>query len=84
MDIPYKIDKLKVSKQKTNNKLTNKMSSTIGDKKIVKRIAPKSFRLFSFDVLNLTRAELDGAASGSDEEAPKKKNIDNKIFVVQM
>lgn len=62
------------------------MSSIIGEKKIIKKIAAKSFRLFSFDILNMTRAELDGAASGSgsDEDAPKKKNTDNKIFVVQM
>ena len=62
------------------------MSSIIGEKKIIKKIATKSFRLFSFDILNMTRAELDGAASGSgsDEDAPKKKNTDNKIFVVQM
>lgn len=59
------------------------------ENKIIKKIAPKSFRLFSFDVLNITRAELDGSASGSgsgsDDDAPKKKkNIDNKLFVVQM
>ena len=59
------------------------------ENKIIKKIAPKSFRLFSFDVLNMTRAELDGSASGSgsgsDDDAPKKKkNIDNKLFVVQM
>lgn len=65
------------------------MSSTIGEKKIIKKIAAKSFRLFSFDVLNMTRAELDGGAvessSGSDDDMPKKKkNIDNKLFVVQM
>ena len=76
----------KVSKQKANNKLTTKMSSIIGEKKIIQTIAAKSFRLFSFDILNMTRADLDGAASGSgsDEDAPKKKNTDNKIFVVQM
>ena len=56
------------------------------ENKIIKKIAPKSFRLFSFDVLNMTRAELDGSASGSgsgsDDDAPKKKkNIDNKLFV---
>ena len=32
------------------------------ENKIIKKIAPKSFRLFSFDVLNITRAELDGSA----------------------
>ena len=62
------------------------MSTDQGEKKIVKRIAAKSFRLFSFDVLNMTRAELDGgiASSEEDEDAPKKKNIDNKLFIVQM
>ena len=43
------------------------------ENKIIKKIAPKSFRLFSFDVLNMTRAELDGSASGSDDDAPKKR-----------
>ena len=60
----------------------------MSEKKIVKKITTKSFRLFSFDVLNMTRAELDGGAdveSNSDDDAPKKKkNIDNKIFVIQM
>jgi DNA polymerase elongation subunit (family B) len=61
----------------------------VGDKKIVKKITTKSFRLFSFDVLNMTRAELDGgtveSASGSDDDAPKKKKkIDSNIFVIQM
>jgi len=47
-----------------------------------------SFRLFHFDILNMTRFELDGASddtsTNSDDSNREKKRGDDKLFVVQM
>ncbi len=45
-----------------------------------------SYRLFSFDILNMSRFELEGApddASSSSDDVPKTRS-DDKIFVIEM
>lgn len=60
---------------------------------VVKELTPTalpSYRLFHFDVLNLTRMELDGsgaddASTGSDDSTKiKKAKGDDKLFIIQM
>ena len=53
-------------------------------------VALPSYRLFHFDVLNLTRMELDGSggddcSTGSDDSTKSKKpKGDDKLFIIQM
>jgi DNA polymerase elongation subunit (family B) len=56
---------------------------------LVPNVQIPSFRLFHFDILNMTREELEGASddasTGSDESNKiKKKRIDDKLFICQM
>lgn len=67
------------------------MSSKLTTVKKLRMVPTHDFRLFHFDVLNMAKSELDptqaaaaGTSSDEDKEAPKKRKVDDKQFIIQM
>lgn len=67
------------------------MSSKLTTVKKLRMVPTHDFRLFHFDVLNIAKSELDptqaaaaGTSSDEDKDAPKKRKVDDKQFIIQM
>lgn len=67
------------------------MSSKLTTVKKLRMVPTNDFRLFHFDVLNIAKNELDptqtaaaGSSSDEDKDAPKKRKVDDKHFIIQM